>query len=66
MGTPTQEPTFNQSTAQFSKIAGVQADSIRVRLCKTGSYFGIKPIKLRNGRLLWPDNSRELLEGGDA
>lgn len=35
--------------------------SIRKRLSQTGSYFGLRPIKLPNGRLLWPKNSIEIL-----
>jgi hypothetical protein len=26
----------------------------RARLCRTGSYFGIRPLKLANGHLAWP------------
>jgi hypothetical protein len=52
-------------TAQFAKAAGVQPASVRVRLCKTGSYFGVRPARLPNGRLHWPDDSAaRLLEAG--
>jgi len=37
--------------------------SIRTRLCNTGSFYGVKPYKLPNGRLLWPrDSIAQLLE----
>jgi hypothetical protein len=56
---------YNQPTEQLAQAIGIKASSIRTRLCKTGSYFGIKPRKLNNGRLLWPSDSVEqLLNGG--
>lgn len=42
------------STAEFAKLHGVQPRSIRQRLSDTGSYFGLRPQKLANRRLLWP------------
>jgi len=47
--------TFNKSTAEFAADNGVKGQSVRARLCRCGSYFGITPIRLRNGRLLWPN-----------
>jgi len=55
---------FNQPTEQLASSIGVKASSIRTRLCKTGSYFGLKPQKLPNGRLLWPSDSVEQLLKG--
>lgn len=46
---------FILSTDKFASGNGVKGQSVRVRLCRTGSYFGVKPLKLANGRLLWPD-----------
>lgn len=52
------------TTEQLATPLCVKPQSIRVRLCQTGSYFGIRPIKLPNGRLLWPaDAVEKLLEG---
>ena len=45
------------STADLARQALTTAGSIRVRYCQTGSYFGIRPLKLPNGRLLWPGDS---------
>jgi len=45
------------STDELAKQALTTQGTIRVRLCKTGSYFGIRPKKLPNGRLLWPADS---------
>lgn len=54
------------STEDFGLAIGVKPQSIRVRLCRTGSYFGIRPGKLPNGRLAWPSNApTRLVTGGD-
>ncbi len=55
------KPEYNLSTYALAQIAQVKPESIRVHLCRTGTYFGLIPKKLPNGRLTWPSNSRELL-----
>jgi len=57
---------YTQPTEQLANALGIKASSIRTRLCKTGSYFGLKPRKLTNGRLLWPADSIEQLTQGAA
>ena len=52
---------YTQPTEQLATALGIKASSIRTRLCKTGSYFGLKPRKLPNGRLLWPANALDQL-----
>ncbi len=42
------------STREFAALNLVRPQSVRKRFCQTGSYFGIKPTKLPNGKLLWP------------
>lgn len=42
------------STAEFAKLHGLQPRSIRQRVSDTGSYYGVRPQKLANRRLLWP------------
>lgn len=44
----------NLTTEQFADLLHGKPSTIRTRLCKTGSFYGIKPIKLPSGRLLWP------------
>ena len=44
---------YDQSTEQFAALNQVKAQSVRARLCRTGSYFGVKPKKLANGRTAW-------------
>lgn len=51
------------TTNELARAIGNQGPSIHRRYCMTGSYFGLKPIKLPNGRLLWPDDSvRRLID----
>ena len=45
-----------------SPRAGVQ--SIRKWLSQAGSYFGIRPSKLPNGKLRWSSDGAELLLKG--
>lgn len=49
------------TTKQFADCVGVQAESVRSRVCRTGEYFGLRPEKLLNGRLLWPADAQERL-----
>lgn len=46
---------FCLTTEQFAARHGIKAQSLRVRLSKTGHYFGVRPLKLANRRVLWPD-----------
>lgn len=66
------EPAMAQRTDQYLIETGISTktlaerldsnqSSIRVRLCATGSYFGVRPHKLPNGRLLWPADTVERL-----
>jgi hypothetical protein len=52
---------FNLSTEAFASQLHIKPQSIRARVCRTGSYFGILPKKLPNGRLLWPSDAAERL-----
>lgn len=49
------------TTNEFADLMSLQPQSIRKRYSQTGSYFGVTPIKLPNGRLSWPANVIELL-----
>lgn len=44
-----------QSTEQFAARNFVKPQSVVTRLCRFGHYFGVRPDKLPNGRLAWPD-----------
>ena len=54
MNTNLPHQTFPWSAAQFAAENQVKAQSVRARLCRTGSYFGVVPIKLASGRLAFP------------
>lgn len=53
------------TTEALASQIGIKPGSIRVRLCRTGSYFGLKPTKLPNGRLLWPGDALDRLAAND-
>ena len=54
METNTQTQKYELSAEQFAALNQVKSQSVRARLCRTGSYFGVVPRKLLNGRLAWP------------
>jgi hypothetical protein len=54
--TPSETESSNPiSTECFAANNFVKPQSVRARLCRYGSYFGVRPKKLQNGRLVWPD-----------
>lgn len=53
------------STHELAEKLGMNAQSIRKRYTQQGSYFGVRPHKLPNGRLLWPANSVIRLISGE-
>ena len=42
-------------TSAFASRFGVKPDTVRRNLCVSGHFMGLKPLKLPNSRLLWPD-----------
>lgn len=56
--------SHNLTTEEFALGAKTKPNTIRTRLCKTGSFYGIKPIKLPSGRLLWPADAVQALING--
>jgi hypothetical protein len=47
------------SCDEFSARKKVKAASVRSRISRTGSYYGAKPIRAPNGRLLFIDDNDE-------
>jgi len=45
---------FTLTTAEFAAINKIKPESVRVRLSTTGHYFGVRPLRCANRRLLWP------------
>ena len=42
------------TTDELASLLSIRPQSIRKRFCQTGGYFNVRPIKLPNGRLMWP------------
>lgn len=49
------------STEELAALIKCRPASIRTRLCETGSFHGVVPIKLPTGRLIWPGDALERL-----
>lgn len=49
------------NTAELARQLGINAQSIRTRLFRINSYFGIVPDRLPNRRLLWPAEAVTIL-----
>lgn len=54
------------NTNDFACWLSLRPQSIRKRFNQTGSYFGLKPVKLQNGRLYWPSNAIVQLHAGEV
>jgi hypothetical protein len=48
-------PPKGVETAVFAARNLIRPQTVRKRYAQSGSYHGIRPIKLASGRLLWPD-----------
>ena len=53
-GTTYTDDDFRLTTEEFAALNRLKAESIRRQIQRTGSYFGIEPMRLANGRLLFP------------
>ena len=53
--------SYKLSTEEYAARNLVQPQSIRKRYAATGSYHGVRPVRLPNRRLLWPDNTLDAL-----
>ncbi|WP_244814775.1 DNA-binding protein [Caballeronia sp. Lep1P3] len=49
------------STEELAACLSLRPQSIRKRYCQTGAYFCLRPVKLPNGRLMWPADAVEQL-----
>lgn len=54
------------TTNEAAPLFGVRPNTLRVALNKKGHYFGIEPVKLPNGRLLWPADQVAAVQSGAA
>lgn len=61
---PNAMPTAGFTTEELARLTRVRPASIRVSLCRSGHYCGMRPVKLPNRRLLWPAAAVERLLSG--
>ena len=45
---------YDYSAEQFAALNKVKPQSVRARICRTGSYFGVVPTTLATGRRAFP------------
>lgn len=45
------------TTDAMAEAVGVRAQSVRKRYSQTGTYFGLRPVKLPSRRLMWDANA---------
>ena len=53
------QPNTSITTEALAVRFFVKPNSIRSAYCRDGHYFGLRPTKLPNGRLLWPADALE-------
>lgn len=54
------------TTEELARRLGLRPQTLRAALCRNGHYFGLRPTKLPNGRLLWPADAFEKLTSEGA
>lgn len=42
------------TTEELASMLGLKPNTFRAALCRNGHYYGIRPVKLPNRRLMWP------------
>jgi hypothetical protein len=52
------------TTEELAVQLAMQPQSIRKHLNQRGTYYGLQPVKLPNGKLRWPADSVEQLANG--
>ncbi|KGS08842.1 DNA-binding protein [Burkholderia sp. ABCPW 111] len=52
------------TTDELAALLSIRPQSIRKRYCQTGAYFSLRPVKLPNGRLMWPADALDKLAEG--
>ncbi|MDH6150538.1 MULTISPECIES: hypothetical protein [Paraburkholderia] len=52
------------TTEELAALLSIRPQSIRKRFCQTGAYFSLRPVKMPNGRLMWPADALDKLAKG--
>jgi hypothetical protein len=60
------KPPRSYTTDEAAAILGVKPHTLRVGLCTSGEYMGLRPVKLPNRRLLWPADLVDGLARGET
>ncbi|MBP6132048.1 MAG: DNA-binding protein [Thauera sp.] len=53
-------------TAEAADLLRIRPQTLRRALCLQGHYFGMRPVKLPNGRLLWDAADLDRLTAGEG
>ncbi len=53
-------------TKQLSEILHVKPSTIRRSLCMNGNYLSLRPIKVPNGKTLWPGKEAKKIVNGEV
>ena len=56
----------NYSTVEAAGVLKIKPQTLRVALCRHGSYFGVIPQKSRNRFLVWPAAEIDGLLNGEG
>lgn len=53
-------------TAEAADLLRIRPQTLRRALCLQGHYFGMRPTKMPNGRLLWDSAELDRLTAGEV
>ncbi|GAB1425956.1 hypothetical protein MASR2M16_31900 [Thauera terpenica] len=53
-------------TAEAAERLRIRPQTLRRALCLQGHYYGVKPTKMANGRLLWDSADLDRLTAGEV
>lgn len=53
-------------TAEAADRLRIRPQTLRRALCLQGHYFGLRPTKMPNGRLLWDAADLDRMTGGEV
>lgn len=54
------------TTEELAEQLRIRPQTLRAALCNNGTYFGVRPTKCPNGRLLWPTDAAQQVLQRDA
>lgn len=54
-------PAHGLTTDQLAAQLNIRPQTLRAALCRDGAYFGLRPVKMPNRRLMWPTDAAQRL-----